>query len=54
MNFSLAEQKVLLSMLLRKYTWELPENTSKDGLVIDRGMGIVTPKDLHLKFNKRF
>ncbi|KAG2187289.1 hypothetical protein INT44_004974 [Umbelopsis vinacea] len=55
MNFSLAEQKVLLAMMLRKYTWELPENTiNKDRLVIDGSMGIISPKDLHLKFKKRF
>ncbi|OAD75062.1 CYP509 protein, partial [Phycomyces blakesleeanus NRRL 1555(-)] len=27
MNFSLAEQRVMISMLLRKYTWRLPEDS---------------------------
>ncbi|KAG2187287.1 hypothetical protein INT44_004972 [Umbelopsis vinacea] len=55
MNFSLAEQKVLLSMLLRKFTWELPEDSiNKDGLKIGGGIGIMHAKDMHLKFTKRF
>ncbi|KAH8555194.1 cytochrome P450 [Umbelopsis sp. PMI_123] len=55
MNFSLAEQKVLLSMLLRRFTWTLPEDSiHKNGLVLNGGLSIVSPKDLHLKFTKRF
>ncbi|KAG2187286.1 hypothetical protein INT44_004971 [Umbelopsis vinacea] len=55
MNFSLAEQKVLLSMLLQKFTWELPENSiNKDGLVLNGGISIISPRDLHLKFTPRF
>jgi cytochrome P450 len=55
MNFSLAEQKVLLSMMLRKYTWELPENSiNKDRIVIAGSLGIISPEELHLKFKKRF
>ncbi|KAI8575219.1 hypothetical protein K450DRAFT_262806 [Umbelopsis ramanniana AG] len=55
MNFSLAEQKVLLSMMLRKFTWTLADNSiNKDGIVLGGGTGIISPKDLHLKFSKRF
>jgi hypothetical protein len=55
MNFSLAEQKVLLSMLLRRFTWELPEDSiNKDGLKIAGGIIIMHAKDMHLKFIKRF
>ncbi|KAG2187290.1 hypothetical protein INT44_004975 [Umbelopsis vinacea] len=55
MNFSLAEQKVALSMLLRKFTWTLPDNsTIKEHIVIGGGVGIIYPEELHLKFTKRF
>ncbi|KAH8555193.1 cytochrome P450 [Umbelopsis sp. PMI_123] len=55
MNFSLAEQKVLLSMLLRRFTWTLPEDSiNKDGLLLSGGIGIISPQDLHVKFTKRF
>ncbi|KAG2187291.1 hypothetical protein INT44_004976 [Umbelopsis vinacea] len=55
MNFSLAEQKVLLSMMLRKFTWTLADNSiNKDGIVLGGGTGIISPKDLHLKLTKRF
>ncbi|KAJ2964741.1 hypothetical protein NQZ79_g397 [Umbelopsis isabellina] len=55
MNFSLAEQRVVLAMLLRKYTWSLPENSiHKDGVVFAGGMALLSPKDLYLNFQKRF
>ncbi|KAI8575217.1 hypothetical protein K450DRAFT_262785 [Umbelopsis ramanniana AG] len=55
MNFSLAEQKVALSMLLRKFTWTLPGNsTIEHHIVIGGGVGIISPEELHLKFMKRF
>ncbi|CAO3681708.1 unnamed protein product [Umbelopsis ramanniana] len=55
MNFSLAEQKVLLSMLLRRFSWTLPEDSiNKDGLQLCGGLSLISPKDLHLKFTKRF
>jgi hypothetical protein len=55
MNFSFAEQKVLLSMLLRRFTWKLPEDSiNKDGLKVGGGIGIMYAKDMHLKFTKRF
>lgn len=55
MNFSLAEQKVVLAMMLRKFTWTLPEDSiNKDRIVLGAGTGILYPKELHIKFAKRF
>jgi hypothetical protein len=55
MNFSLAEQKVALAMILRKYTWTLPEDSiHKDHIVLAGGIILLSPKDLRLKFTKRF
>ncbi|CAO3681724.1 unnamed protein product [Umbelopsis ramanniana] len=55
MNFSFAEQKVTLAMLLRQFTWTLPEDSiNKDHIVLDGGMFFSSPKDLRLKFSKRF
>jgi cytochrome P450 len=55
MNFSFAEQKVTLAMLLRQFTWTLPEDSiNKDHVVLDGGMFFSTPKDLRLKFSKRY
>ncbi|KAH8555197.1 cytochrome P450 [Umbelopsis sp. PMI_123] len=54
MNFSLTEQKVVLSMLLRRFTWSLPNDSiNKDHVVLGRGMGILSPKDLRVQFAKR-
>ncbi|ORY01487.1 cytochrome P450 [Basidiobolus meristosporus CBS 931.73] len=51
MNFSLIEQRVVLSMLLRKYTWSLP----KDSIHIDRlrtkpSAGLMEIRDLNVDF----
>lgn len=55
MNFSLAEQKVVLAMMLRTFTWALPiDSINKDHVVLGKGMGILTPKDLRVDFIKRF
>ncbi|KAI9285819.1 cytochrome P450 [Umbelopsis sp. AD052] len=55
MNFSLAEQKVVLSMMLRKFTWTLPlDSINKDHVVLGKGMGILSPQDLRVDFSKRF
>jgi cytochrome P450 len=55
MNFSLAEQRVVLAMLLRKYTWSLPKDSiHKNHIVFSGGMGLLTPRDLYLNFQKRF
>jgi hypothetical protein len=50
MSFSLVEQRVVLSMLLRKYKVYLPESTiHKDSLQIEAGT-LSKPKDLELIF----
>ncbi|CAM0143053.1 unnamed protein product [Umbelopsis sp. WA50703] len=57
MNFSLAEQRVVLAMLLRKFTWSLPEHSiHKDHIVLSAGGSsiMLAPADLHLNFKKRF
>ncbi|KAG2200780.1 hypothetical protein INT46_002171 [Mucor plumbeus] len=45
MNFSLNEQRVLLSMMLKKFTWKLPEN--EDELKVE-GLNIIGPVDLNI------
>lgn len=55
MNFSLAEQRVVLAMLLRKFTWSLPEDSIHRGhIVFAPGIGLLSAKDLYLNFCKRF
>ncbi|KAI9306770.1 cytochrome P450 [Cunninghamella echinulata] len=54
MNFSLAEQRIILSSFLRKYEWSLPEDSiHKDGLITNN-LFIISPKDLKLKFKRRY
>ncbi|KAI8139672.1 cytochrome P450 [Fennellomyces sp. T-0311] len=53
-NFSMMEQRVALSMLLRKYEWELPAGSiHQDGLVMDKPFSFA-PTSLEIKFNKRY
>ncbi|GAA5798151.1 hypothetical protein HPULCUR_003551 [Helicostylum pulchrum] len=54
MNFSLAEQRVVLSMLLRKYTWSLPKGSIHDTNVITKGIFFIVAKDLELSFTPRY
>jgi cytochrome P450 len=54
MNMSLAEQRVVLTMMARKYEWSLPKDSiHKDGMIIT-GMDIIGPKELVLDFTKRY
>ncbi|CAO3683430.1 unnamed protein product [Umbelopsis vinacea] len=54
MNMSLAEQRVLLSMMVRKYEWDLvPGSQHQNGIVMS-GMDIIGPKELRLVFKKRY
>ncbi|KAI9269153.1 cytochrome P450 [Phascolomyces articulosus] len=54
MNFSMMEQRVALSMLLRKYEWELPaDSIHHDGLIVNEMFNIVPPS-LKIKFTKRY
>nr|BDB32861.1 cytochrome P450 monooxygenase [Thamnidium elegans] len=54
MNFSLNEQRVLLSMLLRKFTWTTPENSKHKNGLISGGVGVIGPIDLDIAFRKRY
>ncbi|CAO0796787.1 unnamed protein product [Mucor circinelloides] len=57
MNFSLVEQRVVLSMLLKKYTWTLPADSPHKETLQNRGIawGLVITKDkLDLIFEKRY
>ncbi|KAI8145132.1 cytochrome P450, partial [Fennellomyces sp. T-0311] len=54
MNFSLAEQRVFLPMLLRKYEWCLPEDSIHKNDIVTSGINIVSPKDLNIVFKRRY
>ncbi|KAI8886510.1 cytochrome P450 [Backusella circina FSU 941] len=54
MNFSLTEQRVLLSMLLRKYTFKLPENSIHKDKLITTGTIVVGPTFLDINFKRRY
>ncbi|KAI9484646.1 cytochrome P450 [Zychaea mexicana] len=57
MNFSLAEQRVVQAMMLRKYTWELvPLSEHRDGLKNAKsgGIGLLGPDRLQLRLMKRY
>ncbi|KAL1934596.1 hypothetical protein VTP01DRAFT_6778 [Rhizomucor pusillus] len=53
MNFSLAEQRIVLPLLLRKYEWSLPEDSIHKDRLITTNAGVITPKDLKIMFRKR-
>ncbi|ORX77991.1 cytochrome P450 [Basidiobolus meristosporus CBS 931.73] len=51
MNFSLIEQRVVLSMLLRKYAWSLPEDSiHTDRLRTTPSSGLMEIRDLNVNF----
>ncbi|KAF7728619.1 cytochrome P450-dit2 [Apophysomyces ossiformis] len=54
MNFSLAEQRVLLSMLLRKFTWTLPKNSPHAAALMTTTHGVQTAFKLEITFTKRY
>lgn len=54
MGFSLYEQRVLLSMLLRKFTWSTPPNSKHKNGVIAPGQLLITPDKLDITFKKRY
>ncbi|KAI8359149.1 cytochrome P450 [Blakeslea trispora] len=54
MKMSLYQQRVFLSMLLRKYTWKLPENSIHKQGVIQKGTFTVGPVDMEIEFTKRY
>ncbi|CEP12637.1 hypothetical protein [Parasitella parasitica] len=57
MNFSLVEMRVVLSMLLKKFTWTLPANSPHKDTLQNRGLawGLVINNDkLDIIFEKRY
>ncbi|CAO3639580.1 unnamed protein product [Cunninghamella echinulata] len=54
MNFSLAEQRVMLSSILRKYELHLPENTIHKDELITNNSGVLKPIDLKIVFKPRY
>ncbi|KAI9307142.1 cytochrome P-450 cyp509A1 [Cunninghamella echinulata] len=54
MNFSLIEQRVILSTLLRRYTWKLPEGSPHAERIITGNSLVMNIKDLNICFHKRF
>ncbi|KAI8147891.1 cytochrome P450 [Fennellomyces sp. T-0311] len=54
MNYALDEQRVLLSMLLRKYTWSLPEDSIHKDKLKSSGLIVMSVKDLYLYFQRLY
>ena len=55
MNFSLAEQRVALSAILKKYELSLPEDSiHKDSLQFGNHLFTLAPKDLAINFTRRY
>ncbi|CAO3620406.1 unnamed protein product [Cunninghamella blakesleeana] len=54
MNFSLVEQRVILSCLLRRYTWKLPENSIHAERIITGNSLLMSARELEIEFHKRF
>ncbi|KAI9249257.1 cytochrome P450 [Phascolomyces articulosus] len=53
-NFSMAEQRVVLSMLLKKYEWKLPSNSiHREGIVMGQTFNLA-PESLTIQFNNRY
>ncbi|CAO3601125.1 unnamed protein product [Absidia cylindrospora] len=54
MQFSLEEQRVILSSLLRKYEWRLPEDSIHKNDPVTNSIGVLTAKDLNIIFTRRY
>ncbi|KAL9537251.1 hypothetical protein MBANPS3_011946 [Mucor bainieri] len=54
MNMSLAEQRVLLSMMAKKFYWSLPKDSIHQNGMSVEGIDVIGPKDLVLEFKKRY
>ncbi|KAG2172697.1 hypothetical protein INT43_000044 [Umbelopsis isabellina] len=55
MNFSLTEQRVLLTAILRKYELSLPEDSiHKDGLQFNSNLLVLSSKNVTLEFKPRY
>ena len=53
MNFSLQEQRIVLSMLLRNFTWAFPEGTTPPEKLIMHGFVLSRPDEIEIQFMKR-
>ncbi|KAF7728817.1 cytochrome P450-dit2 [Apophysomyces ossiformis] len=53
-NFSLFEQRVILSMLLRKYEWELVNTAGNEKEMDSYGFIIIIPKEIQIRFKPRY
>ncbi|KAI9304538.1 cytochrome P-450 cyp509A1 [Cunninghamella echinulata] len=54
MNFSLLEQRVILSCLLRKYEWTLPENSIHKDHLVSIYDTLPRPVDVKIRFKRRY
>ncbi|KAJ1919174.1 hypothetical protein H4219_002121 [Mycoemilia scoparia] len=54
MNFSIIEQRVFLSMILRKFTLELPKDSPYKNAIPSTTINIVAPRDLAINFIPRY
>ncbi|ORZ04759.1 cytochrome P450 [Absidia repens] len=54
MQFSLEEQRVILSCLLRKYEWRLPEDSIHKNEAVTTNIGVLTAKNLDIIFKRRY
>ncbi|CDS08861.1 hypothetical protein LRAMOSA10222 [Lichtheimia ramosa] len=54
MNFSMDEQRVILSMLLRKFEWDLPQDSPHRKKLILEGLGIAKAPNMYVQFNRRY
>ncbi|CDH59811.1 cytochrome p450 [Lichtheimia corymbifera JMRC:FSU:9682] len=54
MNFSMDEQRVVLSMLLRKYEWDLPQDSPHRKKLMLEGLGLTKAKNMFVQFDRRY
>ncbi|KAI7874070.1 cytochrome P450 [Lichtheimia hyalospora FSU 10163] len=53
-NLAMAEMRVFLAMLLRRYEWTLPKNSIHKDAIVVQGMAFCTPVKLDLEFTSRY
>ncbi|KAI8140957.1 cytochrome P450 [Fennellomyces sp. T-0311] len=55
MNLTLAEQRLFLPMLLRKFEWELPmDSPHQERVITQTNLSVLHPVDLKVNFKKRY
>lgn len=52
MNFSLAEQRIMLPLLLQRYTWRLPDHSPYREKLELKGALLLMPEDLEITFER--